>query len=60
MKAQPLIDAVEDTIKRSKLTKRCKRRKVIFLAPSDEIFNQEMAHSFAKLKHIIFVSARYE
>lgn len=60
IKAQPLIDAVEDTIKRNKLTKRCKRRKVIFLAPSDEIFNQEMAHSFAKFKHIIFVSARYE
>ncbi len=60
MKAQPLIDAVEFAIKENKLNKRCKRRRIIFLSPSKEIFDQKNAHEFAKMKHIIFVCARYE
>lgn len=60
MKAQPLIDAVESVIKANKLSKRCRRRKIIFLSPSKEIFCQKSAHEFAKMKHIIFVCARYE
>lgn len=60
MKAQPLIDAVEYTIKENKLNKRCKKRKTIFMSPSKEIFCQSHAHEFSKMKHIIFVCARYE
>jgi len=60
MKAQPLIDAVEFVIKGNKLSKRCQKRKIIFLSPSKDIFCQEQAHEFAKMKHIIFVCARYE
>lgn len=60
MKAQPLIDAVESVIKTNKLSKRCKRRRIVFLSPSKDIFCQKDAHTFAKMKHIIFVCARYE
>lgn len=60
MKAQPLIDAVELVIKENKLSRRCKRRRIVFLSPSQEIFDQNQAHAFAKMKHIIFVCARYE
>lgn len=59
-KAQPLIDAVESVIKTNKLSKRCKRRRIVFLSPSKDIFCQKDAHIFAKMKHIIFVCARYE
>jgi len=60
MKAQPLIDAVESVIKTNKLSKRCKRRRIVFLSPSKDVFCQNHAHEFAKMKHIIFVCARYE
>lgn len=60
MKAQPLIDAVEYVVKENTLSKRCKKWKIIFLSPSKEIFCQNHAHEFAKMKHILFVCARYE
>jgi tRNA (guanine37-N1)-methyltransferase len=60
MKSQPLIDAVELAIKTNKLSKRCRRRRIVFLSPSKEIFCQKYAHEFVKMKHIIFVCARYE
>lgn len=60
MKAQPLIDAVESVIKDHKLSKRCKKWKIIFLSPSKDVFCQKDSHEFSKMKHIIFVCARYE
>jgi len=53
MKAEPLIQAVESVVHN-------KTTKIIFVSPSDLIFNQEMAHVFSKFGHIVFVSGRYE
>jgi tRNA (guanine37-N1)-methyltransferase len=60
MKAQPLIDAVESVIKKSRLKSSKKSFAIIFLHPSKTIFNQEIAHTFTTYHHIILVSARYE
>lgn len=60
MKAKPVIDAVESIITNYELQITSKKRKVIFLSPSKEIFNQQLAYEYSKLDHIIFVSGRYE
>lgn len=56
LKAKPIIDAVDFCIKKIK----SKNFKIIYLAPSKKIFNQEIANNFSKLKNIILVSGRYE
>ncbi len=56
MKAKPAIDAVESIIKKIKN----KKFKIILPSPSNEEFNQKMAHLLSELDHIIFVCTRYE
>lgn len=61
MKAQPLIDAVQYTIKKNRLKVWWKKTfAIIFMSPSKEIFNQEKAHELVKYDHLILVCARYE
>ncbi len=56
IKAKPIVDAVEHTIKKIKTT----NFKILFPAPSKEIFNQKNAHSLSRLQNLIFVCWRYE
>jgi tRNA G37 N-methylase TrmD len=51
IKAKPIVDAVEHTIKKIKTT----NFKILFPAPSKEIFNQKNAHSLSRLQNLIFV-----
>lgn len=61
MKAQPIIDAIQSTIKKFRLKVWWKKSfAIIFLSPSEEIFNQKYAHHFASYDHLILVCARYE
>lgn len=76
MKAKPVIDAVESILRPvakegelsiSQLDKNKKdtlerpvATKIIFLSPSQTIFNQKLAYEYSSLEHIIFVSGRYE
>ncbi|MDR0370170.1 MAG: tRNA (guanosine(37)-N1)-methyltransferase TrmD [Candidatus Peribacteria bacterium] len=58
IKAQPIIDAVEDIIKKNQLKK--SDFKIVFPAPSTEVFTQKQAYSYSKCKNIVFVCGRYE
>lgn len=58
IKAQPIIDAVEDIIKTNQLKKSDFR--ILFPAPSTEVFTQKQAYSYSKCKNIVFVCGRYE
>lgn len=58
MKAKPIIDSIESIGIRDWGLRTS--RKIIFLSPSKEIFNQQIAYEYSKLDHIIFVSWRYE
>jgi tRNA (guanine37-N1)-methyltransferase len=69
MKAKPVIDSVEDIVKR--ITANGKRKKtalsvtrlpfkIIYLSPSKKIFTQKKAHSLSEVQHLIFVCGRYE
>ncbi len=58
MKAEPLINSVEEIIKKNKLTK--KKFMILFMTPSKELFTQKAAHTLAKNTDIIFVCWRYE
>ena len=65
LKAKPVIDAVEGVIEKNHLialedTGATPTWKVLFLSPSQTVFNQQLAYEYAKLDHIIFVSGRYE
>lgn len=55
MKAKPIIDSVENIIKKIKWT-----FKIIYLAPSEEFFTQKKAFQYSKLDNIIYVCWRYE
>lgn len=58
MKAKPVIDSIESIgIRDWGLGTNWK---IIFLSPSKEIFNQQLAYDFSTLDHIILVSGRYE
>jgi len=56
IKAKPVIDSIENTIKENNLEK----FKIIYLAPSENIFNQERAFTYSKQENIILLAWRYE
>jgi tRNA (guanine37-N1)-methyltransferase len=56
IKAKPVIDAIENTIKENNL----RNFKIIYLAPSDNILNQEKCFSYSKEENIILLAWRYE
>lgn len=58
LKAQPLIDCINDCIKRHNIEN--SDFKILFLSPSDKVFDQKLAYSYSKKQHIIFISWRYE
>lgn len=55
MKATPVIDAVEDVIKKWE-----KKFFVLYPTPTEKIFVQEFAHQMTEIDHLIFVCGRYE
>lgn len=60
MKAKPVIDAVEKVVKDNNLSTNDTSRQVLFLSPSEKIFDQQLAQDLHTYKHIIFVCWRYE
>ncbi len=65
IKAEPMIDAVQSIITSHWLQAGSAAQpnntwKIIFLSPSQTIFNQQLAYQYSECEHIIFVSGRYE
>lgn len=61
MKAKPLIDAVESIIEKLAVEDRDVVGKLVFVSPSEKVFNQRMAYEYAeKLTDVILVCGRYE
>ena len=61
MKAKPVIESVESIIQNSKFEIQNNDWKIIFVSPSEKIFNQKIAYQYAgSLKNIIVVNGRYE
>ncbi len=58
IKAQPIIDAVENIIKNNNL--KHSDFKILFPSPAKEIFTQKNAYTYSKQEHLIFVCWRYE
>ena len=61
--AQPIIDSVNsiiDQIKKTDTKNNLQDFKIIFPTPSQNVRNQESAHSFSKTDHLIFICGRYE
>lgn len=64
LKAKPVIDSINSILEKLKtknwklLTK--KSFKIIYLAPSTKILNQEIAFEYSKIKNVILVCGRYE
>jgi len=56
IKAKPVIDSIENTIKQNNL----KDFKIIYLAPSENILNQQKAFDYTKNENIILLCWRYE
>ena len=56
IKAKPVIDSIENTIQENNL----KDFKIIYLAPSKNILNQEKCFQYSKEKNIILLAWRYE
>jgi len=56
LKVEPIYRAVKFI--KSKI--RDKKSKIILFTPRGKQFNQKMAHSFSKLKHLILICGRYE
>lgn len=56
IKAKPVIDSIEHTIKANKLT----NFKIFYLAPSKNILDQQKAFSYSKLENVILLCWRYE
>jgi len=56
LKAKPIIDSIEYVIKQNDL----KNFKIIYLAPSKNIFNQQKAFEYSKEENIILLCGRYE
>jgi tRNA G37 N-methylase TrmD len=52
IKAKPVIDAIENTIKENNL----RNFKIIYLAPSDNILNQEKCFNYSKEENIILLA----
>lgn len=58
IKAEPIIQAVEEIIKTENLDK--KDFSILFPSPSKTIFSQEIAHQESNQKALIFICGRYE
>ena len=56
IKAKPVIDSIENTIKKNNLTD----FKIIYFSPSTNILNQEKCLIYSKNKNIILLAWRYE
>jgi len=56
LKAKPIIDSIENTIKENNL----ENFKIIYLAPSKNILNQEKCFNYSKQENIILLAWRYE
>lgn len=55
IKAKPIIDSVESVLDNISWT-----YKILFLSPSENIFNQSNAIKYSKIKNLIIVNWRYE
>jgi len=51
IKAKPIIDSIEHTIKANKLT----NFKIFYLAPTKNILDQQKAFSYSKLENVILL-----
>lgn len=60
MMAQPMIDSVNSIIEKVIKKDKSESFKIIFPTPSQQIRNQESAHSFSKTDNLIFICGRYE
>lgn len=60
IKAEPVIQAVEKAIDEAACEKDGKMWKVVYMSPSEEVFDQKMAHEMSHLDILIFVCGRYE
>ena len=58
MKVEPIYNALQEILKKKKTN--TKNTKVILLTPKGKQFNQKMAKSLSKLKHIVFICGHYE
>lgn len=58
IKAEPIVEAVKHCIRESKIEK--SDFKILFPAPSTEVFSQKQAYQYSKQEHLIFVCGRYE
>jgi len=56
IKAKPIIDSIEHTIKKNNLT----NFKIFYLAPSKNILDQQKAFNYSKLDNVIMLCWRYE
>jgi len=54
------IEPIYKAVKFIKLKVKSQKSKVILFTPRGKQFNQKMAFSFSKLKHLIFICGRYE
>jgi len=51
IKAKPIIDSIEHTIKKNNLT----NFKIFYLAPSKNILDQQKAFNYSKLDNVIML-----
>ena len=56
MKIEPLAAAIRKAVGK----KQAKTTLVVLLSPSKQIFNQQMAVKWTKLKHLVLICGRYE
>ena len=57
LKAQPVIDAVRSVITQIPAGETFR---LIYLAPSEQVFTQQVAHELTSVDHLIVVMGRYE
>jgi len=55
IKAQPIINSVNKCISKIKRQKN-KKFKIVYLTPSEILFNQELAFNLSKEDNLIFIS----
>ena len=58
IKAQPIVDCIEDIIEKNNLTD--SDFSILFPSPSNEVFNQKTAYWLSKKETLIFICWRYE
>jgi tRNA (guanine37-N1)-methyltransferase len=58
MKAEPLVLAVENALNQCSAS--LERTKIVYLAPSELIFDQQKAVQYCDLEHLVLICWRYE